>query len=185
MKSAAVMLVILIAGMMALNLLGGFFVREVIQEPMLVESLETVSGTDLERSVPYFELLDLEGNKIKSSDFLGTPAVLTFWTTWNVAAADQVKIFDDYLRKDSRNLFNVIAISSQEDRSVVANFISRGGYEIKVLLDESGAITETYQAWNLPTTYFLDERGILREVFIGILSEKQLVEKAEIFFSPL
>ncbi len=185
MKTTTTILAILIVGVVALNLLGGFFVREVIQEPALVEPLETVSGTDVKKPTPYFELPDLAGNKIKSSDFFGAPTVVSFWTTWNPAAADQIKIFDDYLRKDSRNLFNVVAISSQEDRSVVANFISRGGYEIEVLLDESGAITEAYQARNLPITYFLDEKGILRDVFIGILSEKQLVEKAEIFFSPL
>lgn len=179
MKTTIIISTILIVGVAALNLLGGFFVREVIQEPTLVESLETVDGTDLGKPAPYFELPDLEGTTIKSSDFLGTPTIVTFWTTWNSAAADQIKIFDDYARKNDGILFKIITISGQEDKSVVTNFMNRGGYKIEVLLDESGAITEAYQARNLPATYFLDTKGMLREVFTGILSEKQLVKKAE------
>ena len=179
MKTTIIILAILIVGVAALNLLGGFFVREVIQEPVLVESLETSNGTGLGKPALYFELPDLAGNTIKSSDFLGVPVVLTFWTTWNSAAADQIKILDDYVRKNNEILFKIITISGQEDKSVVTNFMNRGGYKIEVLLDESGAITESYQARNLPTTYFLDEKGMLQEIFIGILSERQLVKKAE------
>ena len=94
-------------------------------------------------------------------------------------SADQIKILDDHLAKNGEALFKIIAISSQEDRSAVANFINRGGYRVQILLDETGEVGGKYEARNLPATYFIDKNGIARDVFVGILSEKMLVEKIE------
>lgn len=172
-------IIIFVVGVLTLNLIGRIFIGEVTQD-VDIQDNRPMSTIEMNGVVPYFELPDVKGDTIKLSDFLEVPIVLTFWTTWNAAAADQIKIFDDYLRKDSRGLFKIIAVSSQEDKSVVNNFISRGGYEIEVLLDASGVVTDAYHARSLPTTYFIDTKGILRDVFVGVLSEAQLVEKAEI-----
>lgn len=165
-------------GLLLLYFSGKFFLTEITKEIEVKESREVVA-TGIGKPLPFFELDDLDEKKNKSTDFLGTPLVLTFWTTWNQASADQIKILDDYLRKDSNNLFNIISISSQEDKSVVANFVKRGGYKVKVFLDESGMITDVYRARVLPVTYFADKDGILKEVFVGALSEKMILERIE------
>lgn len=179
MKIVGITLLALVGGMMALNLLGRFFIQEVIQESTFAESSDAVREVDATSAASHFELPDLRGETIALSDFLGAPVVVTFWTTWNPSATDQIRILDEVARNSTRDLFAIVAISSQEDKSAVNSFMSRGGYEVQVLLDESGAVTEAYQARNLPATYFLDKEGVLREVFIGVLSEQQLVEKAE------
>lgn len=179
MKHFSIILLIFVVGVAALSALSESFIHEVLQDPVFSEPPVVVDGASLKKQAPYFELFDLEGKKVKSSDFMGTPTVLTFWTTWNPSATDQIKILDDYARKDSEKLFNIVTISSQEDTSAVTAFIRRGGYEVEVLLDESGAITKMYRARNLPVTYFIDKKGVLSEVFVGILTEKQLVEKVE------
>lgn len=182
MKVIIITILILVSGVVALNLSGRFFIPEVIQESTLTESPEIIDTVGVEKPAPFFDLSDLTGKTIKSSDFLGVPTIVTFWTTWNSIATDQIQILDAVERNDTRNLFKIVAISSQEDKSAVNTFVSRGGYTVDVLLDESGAITEIYQARSLPATYFLDKKGVIREVFIGVLSEKQLVEKIEKLF---
>ena len=86
---------------------------------------------------------------------------------------------DDYLSENGENLFKIITINNQEDRSTVFNFIERGGYKIRVLLDQSGQAGESYKIKTLPTTYFLDKAGVIKDVFVGVLSERMLVDKVE------
>ncbi len=172
-KWAAVVLAVLVAGVFLLNFSGGGFVKELTQEVVLEkkESLSAVLG----KPAPYFEL-----NNAKVTDFLGAPLVVTFWATWNGASTDQIKILDDYLIKNRENLFKILAVSSQEDKSAVSSFIKRGGYQkIKILLDDRGKVTDAYKARSLPVSFFIDKEGVIKDIFIGVLSEKMLVEKAE------
>jgi peroxiredoxin len=163
----------------ALRLLGNIFIKEIVQDVALktYENKNVIAGLDKE--APFFELPDLNGNKIKLSDFAEFPLVITFWASWNQMSADQIKIFDDILMKNEKMLFKLITINNQEDKSAVGNFIKRGGYKLPVLLDEKGAVGELYRTRNLPVTYFLDKNGVIKDIFVGILSEKMLVDKSE------
>jgi peroxiredoxin len=161
-----------------LQLVGNIFIKEIVQEviPKTYQNENVIAG--LNKEAPFFELSDLDGNKIKLSDYLGSPLVITFWTTWNQTSADQIKIFDEILSKNKSLLFKILTIDNQEDKSIVSNFIKRGGYKLLVLLDESGAIGEFYQARNLPVTYFVDKNGVVKDIFVGVLNEKMLVDKS-------
>lgn len=179
MKTIIITLLALSIGIVALNMLGRFFISEITQEPAFVEQATVANDIGLGKPAPHFELLDLAGTEMKSSDFLGSPTVLTFWTTWNLASADQIKIFHEYITERKEKLFKIITISSQEDKSAVSSFINRGAYTVDVLLDEAGEATEAYKARNLPTTYFIDKHGIVRDIFVGTLSKAMLIKKAE------
>jgi len=129
---------------------------------------------------PYFDLPDLRGNHLKLSDFIGTPVVLVFWSTVNGTAADQIQILDQYLADHGGDgLVKIIAIDSQEDTSVVASYIRRGGYSVPTLIDTQGSVSEGYRIKSLPTLYFLDRTGTVRSAYAGVLSERQLVDKIE------
>lgn len=189
------MAVIVVGGMFLLSRVGDSFISEVVQQSPIEEIQENieespvpvfgVSGANKEvnksmgKPAPYFKLSDLKSASIQSTDFLGTPIIVTFWTTWNLASADQIKIFHEYITERKEELFTIITISSQEDKSAVSSFINRGAYTVDVLLDEVGEATEAYKARNLPTTYFIDKNGIVLDIFVGILSKAMLIEKAE------
>ena len=166
-------------GIVLLSVAGRLFIQEVVQEITIEETARTDFGIEIGTTAPHWELPDLAGNSVPLEDFLGEPLVLTFWTTWNSMAVDQVSIFDMYLARFGSQLFTIVAVNNQEDESVVANFVRRGGYSVRVLLDETGEIGEIYNAKHLPVTYFLDRDGIIRNVFVGVLSEEMLVERAK------
>jgi peroxiredoxin len=163
---------------LVLRLLGNVFITEIVQE-VAPDTYNGSATANIGEKAPFFELTDLNGNKVKLSDYIGFPTVITFWAAWNQVSADQVKIFDDVLLKNDNLLFKVITVNNQEDESVVRNFIKRGGYKIPVLLDEKGMIGELYKTRNLPATYFLDKNGVIRDVVVGILNEKMLIDKSE------
>lgn len=144
-------------------------------------SVSTTSGKLIDKKAPYFDLSDGLGNRIKLNSFLNAPIVLVFWATWNKESADQIKIFDDYLsHKNIQNsLVKVIAVNSLEEISIVKSFMRRGDYNVSVALDVTGDTSNQYNIKSLPTTYFIDKDGIVKEVYTGILSENMIVDKVE------
>ncbi len=131
------------------------------------------------RQAPYFDLPDLSGTHVKSTQFARTPIVVVFWSTWNSQAADQIQILDQYIARASTEarLVPAIAINSQEERSLVSSFMNRGGYRVQMLLDVRGITTGDYQIKSLPTLYFIDGAGVVRDVYVGVLSEKMLKDR--------
>jgi len=168
----------LVVGLFLLMLIGRFFIQEVVEEVVVEDTARPSTVLVVGDKAPHWELKDLEGREIALTDYLGTPLVLTFWTSWNERSFDQIKIFDDYGIKNREPLFAIVTINSQEDKSIVTNFIDRGGYGVMVVLDETGEVGEEYKIRNLPITYFVDEKGIIGDIFVGALSEAMFVERA-------
>lgn len=131
---------------------------------------------------PYLDLPDVAGNHVSLDSLSGTPIVLVFWSTWSSTAADQIDILDSFLQSASpeSSLVKVIAVDSEEDRSVAASFMKRGGYRVQALVDASGEVSQSYDIKSLPTTYFIDRSGIIRDAYAGVLSEKLLVDKIDL-----
>ena len=144
-------------------------------------STSTLNQKLIGNKAPFFDLSDLSGNRVRLDSFLNYPVILVFWATWNQSSTDQIKIIDDYLSNNNvhSNLIKIIAIDSLEDISVAKSFIKRGDYTVNVALDTTGGISNAYDIKSLPTTYFIDRDGIVREIYTGILSENAIVVKVE------
>jgi len=184
-KKKKIILVSWIAGgivvaVILLSVTGRFFIGEIIQEVEISgEAEKTIETLEIGKKAPFWSLPSLSSSKNTLVDFFGKPIVLTFWASWNPLAVDQIKIFDEYLSGNTDQLFEIISINNQEDKSIVSNFIRRGGYEISVLLDERGIVGELYDIKNLPTTYFIDADGVVQDVFVGVLSKDMLEERVQ------
>jgi len=164
------------AGILILGWLGNYFVAEITQEVFLPEQqLAELKEVVLGKPAPYFDLKNLSGERFNLSEFKNKNLILTFWTTWNQLAADQIRIWDEYLRVNKSD-FEVRLINSQEDKVLVESFLKRGGYEVPVLVDERGAVTDSYGARVLPVSYFINKNGTVELIHVGVLDSKALIE---------
>jgi len=174
-------LLFLVLGILFLNIVGKFFITEITQEVKLSYEEGKIENISLGDKAPYWELDNLSNETIRLLDFSDKPVLITFWSTWNEVSVNQLKIFDDYLLQNNEKLFYIVTINSQEDKSIVSNFINRAGYNVRVLLDETGELGEDYGIRNLPITYFIDKESMIQDIFVGVLSEEMLIER----ISPL
>lgn len=141
-----------------------------------------VSGVGLlHNRLPYFDLPTLAGDRVRSSDFIDAPLVIVFWATWNRQAADQIYILDQYLagQESPSQLVKIVAINSQEERSLVSSFMNRGGYQVQTLLDTKGHTGEAYGIKSVPTFYFVDRTGMVQEIHSGVMSQSALMNTVE------
>lgn len=184
-KTILVVVVVIVSLFMFLYFFGGSLINKFSPETEITSlvSENTTLKVSLNNKAPYFNLLSTSGNKMSLPDLAGSGTILTFWSTWNTDAVDQIKILDDYLLKNSsvknKLPINIVTINSQEALSVTENFVRRGGYDVQVLVDSTGEVSNNYGIQTLPTTFFIDADGFVLEIYVGTLSEKMIVDKIE------
>lgn len=179
--TVGIWIVAVLAALLLLVRYGGELLRPFLGEssPLPTAPEDGSSAHAAGSPAPYFELSDLSGDRVRISDFANTPVLLTFWATQSTDAADQIKILDDWRTAHGDALPTILSVNSQEDKSVVASFIGRGGYAVPVLLDTEGAVGRAYGIQTLPTSFFVDGEGVIREIYVGIMSQQMIKEKSE------
>lgn len=160
---------------------GNKILPNLFGENLEIDSLENISTGLLNKKAPYFDLLDTNGERVRLNNFLNIPVVVVFWASWNTDSTDQIRILDDYLSLKSMqsSLIKIITINSMDESSVVKSFVRRGGYNVHFALDITGDISNMYNIKSLPTTYFIDRDGVVRDVYTGILSSDMLIDKVD------
>ena len=117
---------------------------------------------------PAFQTVALDGAPVHfPAAFVGKPLVIRFWADWCKYCEGEMKAIENvYQRHRSRGL-EVLAINAGQDKPAVAAFMKKIGVSYPALMDENSAIAKRYGVVGLPTTYFVDAKGIVRAKLIG------------------
>ena len=75
-----------------------------------------------------------------------------------------------YQRHTDKGL-TVLAINAGQDKKTIDAFIKKIGVTYPALLDENSAIARSYGVVGLPTTFFIDGKGIVRGKIVGEADE--------------
>jgi peroxiredoxin len=128
------------------------------------------------------QLTDLNGNPIRLADLRGRPVWINFWASWCPPCQEETPVLRDAYEAHRDKDLEVVAISVQETTAEdVRDYVERYGLDYTVGFDATSAIFHTYRAFGLPTQYFLDRDGVIRNVVLGPVSRAQ----AEQILAPL
>lgn len=120
------------------------------------------------REAPDFSLNDLNGKPVKLSDFRGRVVLLNFWATWCNVCVDEMDSLNRAYRDMKDKGFVVIAISIDQSKKAVSEFVRLKGLEFPVLLDpEKEVYFDRYAVFGLPASFLIDKKGNIRERYIG------------------
>ena len=132
------------------------------------ESGTASSGkAEMDKPAPDFTLKDLDGNTVRLSDFRGKVVFLNFWATWCPPCRAEMPDIEKVHRKYKDQDVVVLGIDLRESASTVRAFVEDGGYTWAFLLDTTGEVGSMYRVSAIPTSYFVDKKGIIRAVTIG------------------
>lgn len=126
-------------------------------------------------SAPDFELISLEGESIRLSQFKGQPVLLSLSATWCPDCRLEVTLLQE-LHEEHPGL-TVLMVDSREGPDVVRDFADEFGITYPILLDRNGEVMELYQVFAIPTNLFVDADGIIRAKLIEQVTAKLLAEK--------
>ena len=114
-----------------------------------------------------FEIVDLEGNNVKLSDFTDKTILLNFWATWCPPCISEMPSMQKLYDKFNDNGLVVIAVDLQEDDELVSNFIKQNNISFPVLLDKKGSAWSIYGASGIPVTYIITNEGNILGRIVG------------------
>lgn len=123
---------------------------------------------------PDFQLMDLNGNPVRLSDFEGRPVVINFWATWcPPCRAEMPDIQAVHSEYGDRAV--ILAVNIMEHPQTVNDYFQRVGLDFTALLDTGGEVTGRYRIVAVPTTYFIAADGTVADRNVGPMT-KSLIE---------
>ena len=126
-----------------------------------------------------FELLNMDEEKVKLSDYRGKVVLLNFWATWCPPCIREMPSMERLHQQVNAEDFKVIAVNQMEDVDQV--FAFTGQLEIdptfEILFDSNSEISRDYAVRGLPTTYLIDKNGNVAIVQVTITHEIVPVDK--------
>lgn len=118
---------------------------------------------------PDLALPQLDGTQRALRDLRGQVVLINIWATWcPPCRAEMPAIQQAYAEYRDRG-FVVLAVNQREDATAITPFLEQHGLTFPILLDSDGQASATYQASALPSSFFVDRRGVIRTIYHGPL----------------
>lgn len=135
-------------------------------------------GTAIGNMAPDFTLQLLNGEEIKLSDLRGKKVFLNFWATWCPPCQAEMPEIQKFYQNHKE--VAILGVNVRENRGTVAEYLMLNGYHFPVALDKAGDVATEYQVRGIPTTYFLNEEGVIINKYTGPLNYQQILKFLEI-----
>ena len=130
------------------------------------------------------QLADLNGTPIRLADLRGKAVWINFWASWCPPCQFEtptVRAMDEKYR--DRGLV-IVAVQVQQTVQAGRDYAARYGLDYTIGSDVTGAVFHTYHVFALPTQFFIDPDGVLRQIVNGPLSETRASQLIESILPP-
>jgi peroxiredoxin len=139
----------------------------------------TPAAASAARPGPLFELPSVDGATIALDDHKGQVVLINVWATWCPPCQVEMPAIEAVYQRYRDQGFSVLAVNQGEERETVQAFMRDYGLSFPALLDHEGAVSRAYRAHSLPSSFFIDRRGIIRTIYLGPISRGALAGTVE------
>ena len=129
-------------------------------------------------------LADLDGREIRLADFAGKPVWVVFWATWCPPCQQETPDIRDAFEANRDAGLVVVAVDVQEPADTIREYAERYGLKYTIGVDTYAAIMKTYGVFGLPTHYFIDRQGVIRDRYFGPLKRDQMEQRIDLISQP-
>lgn len=148
---------------------GSFQSRQQIEDvvtevfPALTLIPQPKAAPEIGNTAPDFTLRTIYGQIYTLSNFRGRTVLLNFWVSTCPACIDELVYFQTVADRWSDEELVVLAVNVGEEALTVLSVTDSLGLTLPVLLDPDGDVCTTYRR-GCPTTFLIDENGIIRAI---------------------
>jgi thiol-disulfide isomerase/thioredoxin len=118
---------------------------------------------------PDFHSLDINNLPVTLSEMKGRPVLLNFWASWCSPCKAEMPAMQRVYADFENQGFIILAVNATQQDNVedVVAFIHEYQLSFPIVFDTDGTVSRLYAVNALPTSFFIDADGIIREVIVG------------------
>jgi peroxiredoxin len=183
----AALLVIIVAAVLVVGSQGDAGTDEVAESSTLgpVDLPDNPQGLPVAPEVgalaPDFALQTPEGETLTLSDFRGQPVLVNYWATWCGPCRVEMPAIQAAYEAHKDDGFVVLAVNHTSTDSVpnIIEFREELDLKFPILVDEGSDVNKAYAVRAYPSSFFVDENGLIQAVHFGPITEGQLNENLD------
>ncbi|WP_332649315.1 thiol-disulfide oxidoreductase ResA [Lysinibacillus sp. 54212] len=128
---------------------------------------------------PDFELVDLNGNTHRLSDYKGQGVFLNFWGTWCEPCEREMPAMNRQYTAYKSQGVQTLAINIAQSDFEVKSYVKTMGLTFPVAIDKTKSVMEAYNVTNLPATILINPEGKVEKIITGEMSEASIAAYME------
>ncbi|MFC4404313.1 thiol-disulfide oxidoreductase ResA [Gracilibacillus xinjiangensis] len=135
------------------------------------------AALDIGDQAPDFQLTHLndeQSDTVRLEDLKGKGVMLNFWATYCEPCEREMPYMESLYPEYKEKGVEIIAVSVDATELVIDQFVDQYNLTFPVLHDKNSQVMDAYGIRPLPTTFFIDEDGIVVERVIGELTLENL-----------
>jgi len=173
MKKKILMVVLFVAALTAV-ILGATLGYKYLSK---IYAPETNDAPTSLKTAADFTVLGGAGEQVTLSSKIGKPIVVNFWATWCGPCQSEMPAFDAMHRKyGDKVTFMMIDLTdgSRDTVESAAAFIKERGYGFPVYFDTTLSAANSYGAYSIPLSVFINKNGEIVTTHTGAMDEATL-----------
>lgn len=119
---------------------------------------------------PDVQFKKLDGGDLRLADLRGRVVVLNFWATWCIPCRSEIPLLNSMQKALEGEGLTVVGVSYDDTKELIEEFQKDLKQDYTVVLGGKD-VGQQLPATPLPTTYFIDRQGNIRDKFIGERSQ--------------
>jgi cytochrome c biogenesis protein CcmG, thiol:disulfide interchange protein DsbE len=128
----------------------------------------------------------MTGDQIVLSQMEGHPVLVNFWATWCGPCRAEFPALERSYKKNKDQGFIVLGVNSGDDNSDdgVMTFIRNSVVSFPIVRDPGDRLGRSYRINGLPTSFFVDKKGVIRDIVVGGPMSDEFIAKEYALISP-
>ncbi|ANE48285.1 hypothetical protein SY83_20580 [Paenibacillus swuensis] len=124
---------------------------------------------------PDFNLVDLKGETFHVGGKRDKMLLLNFWASWCEPCKEEAPALQSFYDQH-QDIIDIYAVNStKNDKAADAkSFVQTYKFTFPSFLDIQGDVSDLYGIMAFPTSYLVDQEGVIREVFYGAVEPDEL-----------
>lgn len=155
-----------------------FVIRAIVLSLLVGAIIFTIATRNTDKvlaigdEAPDFELVDLEGNTHRLSDYRGQGVFLNFWGTW----CPPCKAEMPYMENQSKNFddVHILAVNIKQSDYTVKTFRDQYGLTFPIVIDKNESVRRAFDVLPLPTTILINKDGIVEDIITREMTEDEI-----------
>ncbi|WP_243291691.1 TlpA disulfide reductase family protein [Bacillus sp. FJAT-47783] len=162
----------------------GFFIMIVVLGMFNIQQEESSAEESPEKGMmaPDFTLTSVDGETIKLSSLRGKKVVLNFWTSWCPPCQEELPDIQAFAKTTEDKSIVTIGVNltgEESGKEAVHSFVKQSNLTYPILYDMNDVAQKLYRIVVIPTTYVIDEDGVIKEKIVGPVTKEQLLTITE------